>query len=151
MHFIPMRLSSPLHLGDHLFGFWRQSLDRRQSLFCIHNLSAMEQTLPLTQLNLVLNCSWRDLISGEPVEVEPPEWTLDPLSNAVDYQRMTTNAVGCGFESCRAGPQFPTTAARRASDAQPYDVAIKKGSGLRTCRRPIGNRVVSSPPYSYRM
>ena len=49
-----------------------------------------------------------------------------PLSNAVDYQRMNTNYVGYGFESCRAGPQFPTTAARRASDAQPYDVAIKK-------------------------
>jgi sucrose phosphorylase len=76
--FHPNATQLTLHLGDHLLGFWRQSLDRRQSLFCIHNLSAMEQTLPLSQLNLVLNCSWRDLISGEPVEVERPEWTLDP-------------------------------------------------------------------------
>jgi sucrose phosphorylase len=76
--FHPNATQLTLHLGDHLFGFWRQSLDRRQSLFCIHNLSAMEQTLPLSQLNLVLNCSWRDLISGEPLEVELPDWTLAP-------------------------------------------------------------------------
>jgi sucrose phosphorylase len=76
--FHPNATQLTLHLGDHFFGFWRQSLDRRQSLFCIHNLSAMEQTLPLSQLNLVLNCSWRDLISGEPLEVELPDWTLAP-------------------------------------------------------------------------
>ncbi len=76
--FHPNATQLTLHLGDHLLGFWRQSLDRRQSLFCIHNLSAMEQTLPLSQLNLVLNCSWRDLISGEPLEVELPDWTLAP-------------------------------------------------------------------------
>ena len=76
--FHPNATQLTLHLGDHLLGFWRQSLDRRQSLFCIHNLSAMEQTLPLSQLNLVLNCSWRDLISGESLEVELPDWTLAP-------------------------------------------------------------------------
>jgi sucrose phosphorylase len=76
--FHPNATQLTLHLGDHLFGFWRQSLDRQQSLFCIHNLSSVEQTLSLSELNLVLNYRWRDLISGEPVKVELPEWTLAP-------------------------------------------------------------------------
>ncbi|MDB2643238.1 sugar phosphorylase [Luminiphilus sp.] len=76
--FHPNATQFTLHLGDHLFGFWRQSLDRRQSLFCIHNLSAREQTLSLSQLNLVVNYSWRELISGKSLEVDLPEWTLTP-------------------------------------------------------------------------
>ncbi|MDC1116567.1 sugar phosphorylase [Luminiphilus sp.] len=76
--FHPNATQFTLHLGDHLFGFWRQSLDRRQSLFCIHNLSAREQTLSLSQLNLVVNYSWRELISGKSLQVDLPEWTLTP-------------------------------------------------------------------------
>jgi len=79
--FHPNATQLTLHLGDHLLGFWRQSLDRRQSLFCIHNVSASDQTLPLSQLNLVVNCNWREIISGEPVEVELAEWTLAPYQS----------------------------------------------------------------------
>ena len=74
----PSATQFTLHLVDHLLGFWGQSLDRRQGLFCIHNLSATEQTLPLSQLNLVVNYSWRELISGKSVEVDLPKWTLTP-------------------------------------------------------------------------
>jgi sucrose phosphorylase len=87
-HLIALRKAQPafhpnatqftLHLGDELFGFWRQSLDRRQSLFCVHNLTNEEQVLPLNRLNLVVNHRWRELISGAPVEEELPEWTLSP-------------------------------------------------------------------------
>ncbi|MDA0651639.1 MAG: alpha-amylase, partial [Proteobacteria bacterium] len=67
-----------LHLGDELFGFWRQSLDRRQSLFCVHNLTAEEQVLPLSRLNLVVNHSWRELISDAVITEDVREWTLAP-------------------------------------------------------------------------
>jgi sucrose phosphorylase len=87
-HLIALRKAQPafhpnatqftLHLGDALFGFWRQSLDRRQSLFCVHNLTHEEQVLPLSRLNLVVNHRWRELISGAPVEEVLPEWTLSP-------------------------------------------------------------------------
>ena len=75
--FHPNATQFTLHLVDHLLGFWRQSLDRRQGLFCIHNLSAT-QSLPLSQLNLVVNYSWRELISRKSVEVDLPKWTLTP-------------------------------------------------------------------------
>jgi sucrose phosphorylase len=87
-HLIALRKAQPafhpnatqftLHLGDELFGFWRQSLDRRQSLFCVHNLTHEEQVLPLSRLNLVVNHRWRELICGAPVEEGLPEWTLAP-------------------------------------------------------------------------
>ena len=87
-HLIALRKAQPafhpnatqftLHLGDELFGFWRQSLDRRQSLFCVHNLTHEEQVLPLSRLNLVVNHCWRELISGALVEEALPEWSLSP-------------------------------------------------------------------------
>ena len=76
--FHPNATQFTLHLGDELFGFWRQSLDRRQSLFCVHNLTAEERVLPLSRLNLVVNHSWRELISVAPVEEGLPDWTLAP-------------------------------------------------------------------------
>ena len=70
-HLIALRKAQPtfhpnatqftLHLGDELFGFWRQSLDRRQSLFCVHNLTIEEQILPTSRLNLVVNHRWQEL------------------------------------------------------------------------------------------
>ena len=43
--FHPNATQFTLHLGDQLFGFWRQSLDRQQSIFCISNISDQGQTL----------------------------------------------------------------------------------------------------------
>lgn len=54
-----------LHMGEQLFGFWRQSIDRTQSIFCIYNISLMPQTLLLSDLNLIVTDDWRDLISGQ--------------------------------------------------------------------------------------
>jgi len=76
--FHPNATQFTLHLGDELFGFWRQSLDRRQSLFCVHNLTAEEQVLPLSRLNLVVNHSWRELISDAVINEDVREWTLAP-------------------------------------------------------------------------
>ncbi len=75
--FHPNATQFTLHLGDQLFGFWRQSLDRQQSLFCISNISDQGQTLTLADINHIDNEQWHDLISGQPcsggngIEMEP--------------------------------------------------------------------------------
>ena len=63
--FHPNATQFTLHLGSGLFGFWRQSIDRRQRIFCISNIS--NQTLPLSleAINLIETEDWLDLISGE--------------------------------------------------------------------------------------
>ncbi|WP_371376147.1 sugar phosphorylase [Thalassotalea aquiviva] len=52
-----------LHLGTAIFAFWRQSPDRKQSLFAINNVSDEPQTLNLNELNLISLDQWVDLIS----------------------------------------------------------------------------------------
>ena len=64
--FHPNATQFTLHLGDQLFGFWRQSLDRQQSIFCISNISNQVQHLSLADINLTDNEQWQDLISGQP-------------------------------------------------------------------------------------
>lgn len=63
--FHPNATQFTLHLKAELFGFWRQSSDRKQSIFCISNVSMWAVNLRLAELNLVLTDQWHDLISGE--------------------------------------------------------------------------------------
>jgi len=63
--FHPNATQFTLQIGKQLFGFWRQSMDRRQSIFCITNISDQPQELTLSDINLVVTNEWRDLISGE--------------------------------------------------------------------------------------
>jgi sucrose phosphorylase len=63
--FHPNATQFTLHLGDHLFGFWRQSMDREQSIFCISNITNLPQTLNLSDINLIDNQSWLDIITGD--------------------------------------------------------------------------------------
>ena len=76
--FHPNATQFTLHLGEQLFGFWRQSADRRQSIFCIYNISPEPQVLDLGEINLVELDEWFDLISGESVENLQMQWTLSP-------------------------------------------------------------------------
>ena len=76
--FHPNATQFTLHMGEQLFGFWRQSVDRKQSVFCIFNISNTVQTLLLKDLNLISTYQWQDLISGvhfkdedELIEIEP--------------------------------------------------------------------------------
>lgn len=63
--FHPNATQFTLHTGRALFSFWRQSIDRRQSIFCIYNISTEPQSLLLADLNLITTDTWHDLISGE--------------------------------------------------------------------------------------
>lgn len=54
-----------LHLGDSIFAYSRQSHDRKQSIFCISNISDSEQEFMLSDINLATTSDWVDLISGK--------------------------------------------------------------------------------------
>ena len=66
--FHPNATQFTLQLDDHLFGFWRQSADRAQSIFAIHNVSDEPVSIPTHSLNLTGGDRWSDLLSGDPVE-----------------------------------------------------------------------------------
>lgn len=76
--FHPAATQFTLHLGDHLFGYWRQSVDRRQSIFCISNITDQLQELPLTAINLIDNQDWKDLIANTSCEGSQPVLMLEP-------------------------------------------------------------------------
>jgi len=76
--FHPNATQYTLHLGDALFGFWRQSADRRQSIFCVYNVSDQPQRLVVQALNLIVTDSWHDLISGMALDDAHPTVELAP-------------------------------------------------------------------------
>ena len=76
--FHPNATQFTLQLGDTLFGFWRQSIDRHQSIFCIFNISDQPQTLRVADLNLVATDEWHDLISGRATDSWQSEIQLTP-------------------------------------------------------------------------
>ncbi len=65
--FHPNALQFPLHLGTSLFGISRKSLDGRQEIVCISNVSDWSQELSLCELNLDASQTWIDLISGQQI------------------------------------------------------------------------------------
>lgn len=76
--FHPNATQYTLQLGAALFGFWRQSQNRRQSIFCIFNITDTTQPLYIGDLNLVATDNWRDLISGNTLENGPEKLLLAP-------------------------------------------------------------------------
>jgi len=89
--FHPNATQFTLHLGAQLFGFWRQSADRRQSIFCISNVSALEQTLNLADINLIDTDAWQDLLSGRPFQSRVEQMVLAPyqtvwITNLPDHR-----------------------------------------------------------------
>ena len=76
--FHPNATQFTLHLGLQLFGFWRQSQDRKQSIFCVTNVSDQEMSLPLSELNLIITESWFELISKQEITEFTQELSLKP-------------------------------------------------------------------------
>jgi sucrose phosphorylase len=79
--FHPNATQFTLHLGSALFGFWRQSMDRKQSIFCVHNISAASQTLTLSDINLIETEQWADLIGGERFRGVSQQLLLQPYQS----------------------------------------------------------------------
>ncbi|WP_099864174.1 sugar phosphorylase [Pararhizobium haloflavum] len=68
--FHPNATQFTLQLGGGLFGLWRQSMDREQSIFAINNLTDRAIAVPLVNLNLIRGETWTDILSGETVDAE---------------------------------------------------------------------------------
>ncbi len=62
--FHPNATQFTMHLGTKIFAFWRQSMDRSQSIFCVYNVTDVVQAVSLAEINLVGTEQWKDLVSG---------------------------------------------------------------------------------------
>lgn len=79
--FHPNAIMFTLHIGDEVFAFWRQSLLRDQSIFCLNNISNQVQELALSSLNLISTDIWVDLISGVRLEEDQEIIVLKPYQS----------------------------------------------------------------------
>lgn len=76
--FHPNATNFTLAVDDRVFAVWRQALDRSQSIFALHNVSAETVDLPPRALNLIADEHWVDLLSGETLHPEEDGVTLAP-------------------------------------------------------------------------
>lgn len=76
--FHPNATQFTLPLDERVFAVWRQSHDRRQSIFALHNVSADSVTVPCAELNLIADENWYDILAGEPVQTGQTHVTLGP-------------------------------------------------------------------------
>ena len=79
--FHPNAVQFTLHLGSNLYGIWRQSLDKKQSIFCISNLTDEIVKLSLLDLNLIGFDHWRDIIT----EIE-----IDDITSEIEFSPYQT-------------------------------------------------------------
>ncbi|MBT8154113.1 sugar phosphorylase [Epibacterium ulvae] len=63
--FHPNATQFTLRLDDRVFGLWRQSLDRDQSIFAMHNVSDETVGISPMAVNLIEGDDWMDLLTGE--------------------------------------------------------------------------------------
>jgi len=79
--FHPNATQFTLHLGGNVFAFWRQSMDRRNNVFCIHNVSDSEQGIPISSINLIATEDWIDLLSGNSLDRKQSHIVLGPYQS----------------------------------------------------------------------
>lgn len=79
--FHPNATQFTLQLSEPFFAFWRQSRDRSQSVFAIHNLTKQTQTLRLSDLNLISTDLWWDLLSEVPLNDSSVDLVVGPYQS----------------------------------------------------------------------
>jgi len=80
--FHPNATQYTLHLGTAIFGFWRQSFHRDQSIFALHNITDRVQAGALSELNLIDTDTWVDLIANDTIRNLQGELRLEPYRSA---------------------------------------------------------------------
>lgn len=80
--FHPNATQYTLHLGAEVFGFWRQSMDRSQSIFCLSNVTDQTQEVALSSINLIETQDWYDLLGDESLLTTHSTITLAPYQSA---------------------------------------------------------------------
>ncbi|MBR9652009.1 sugar phosphorylase [Thalassovita aquimarina] len=76
--FHPNATQFTLQIDERLFGLWRQSLDRGQSIFALHNVSADALTISPMSINLIEGEQWVDLLSGQKIHPSGAEISFAP-------------------------------------------------------------------------
>ena len=66
--FHPNAIQFTFNLGKNFFGIWRQSLDKKQSIFSVTNVTNIFQYLDLTEMNLIESEKWWELISNREID-----------------------------------------------------------------------------------
>ncbi len=80
--FHPNATQYTLRLDDRVFGIWRQSLDRSQSIFALHNLSQDSVDVLYSELNLIADEQWGDLLNNTMLADDQTALTLQPYQCA---------------------------------------------------------------------
>jgi len=65
-----------------VFGLWRQSRNRRQSIFCIYNLSDRPKSISVSNLNLICTDEWNDLLGNVVIDENTTKIKLAPYQIA---------------------------------------------------------------------
>lgn len=77
--FHPNATQFTVNMGDdRVFGIWRQSVDRQQSIFALHNVNNTAVTISAAALNLIEDQQWVDLLSDTRINPKASEITLAP-------------------------------------------------------------------------
>jgi sucrose phosphorylase len=79
--FHPNATQFTLQIDNRLFGLWRQSLERDQSVFALHNVSDDALTITPQSINLIDGEEWVDLLSGEHIDPAGSEITFAPYQS----------------------------------------------------------------------
>lgn len=90
--FHPNAVQFTLALPEGLFGVWRQSRDRKQSIFAITNVTKQGKTFSLADINLIAGYTWWDLISSHLVTDIESDFYLSPYQT-VWFCNMPPNPV----------------------------------------------------------
>ncbi|MDW3222098.1 MAG: alpha-amylase family glycosyl hydrolase [Paracoccaceae bacterium] len=76
--FHPNATQFTMPLSDGIFGVWRQSLDRHQSIFALHNVSDQAVDVSHMSMNLIDDETWVDVLSGDAIDMTRDAITLAP-------------------------------------------------------------------------
>ena len=79
--FHPNATQFTLQLDDHLFGIWRQSIDRSQSIFCVSNLTKYKKKLFLHDINLIVTDNWYDILNNKKLKSINTKIVLQPYQS----------------------------------------------------------------------
>ncbi|ALI56687.1 sugar phosphorylase [Celeribacter marinus] len=76
--FNPNATQFTMQLGEEIFGLWRQSRERDQSIFAMHNVTDRPVTIPLQSINLIEGEEWWDILTGARIDPAKRDLTFAP-------------------------------------------------------------------------
>ncbi len=79
--FHPNATQYTLNISNNFFGLWRQSIDRKQSIFAISNVTNKKQVLSLDNINLLSMEKWYDLLSLKEINIDDKNLTFKPYQS----------------------------------------------------------------------